>query len=610
MKQGNQENAPVKVLYNDQRTSGRAAWHGDINMPAPPGSYEVLRGRLWSDKKILSFYENEQRVDDYRDIIEKFFKDIGENIDDYYVEYGDSARYDGFVKWKHSSGSYKAPRLEIPPEIRKKIDILLPQFHLAAPGPEKDKIKKELDKLYKQAGAENEREANIKAYIKAAGRKKIPFEKGGGAGMASYTGRLPAIAEDIVQLHNKTLCPELWDSDKHLDPEVRKVLLQIAFDFYMDTELQLKIQDVYLLGSTANYNWTPESDIDVHIVVDGSTLGLDQKTREKFFRSLAGKWNLEHDIKVKGHEVELYIQDINEKNSATAIYSLVKDQWIKPPTPEKLSIDKEQIQKKYSMWVECINDTIQKKDDKKLKKILESLRKYRQAGLTREGEFSTENIVFKILRSRGFLEKIKDAYNQFYDKKMTVDDVFDPTSQGPNPSVDIGQDNGGFYRSMNSKMRRLEENKQVFKSKYFTVFWNIPYVSKGVGVIMLGNEPPKGLHDPNWFANMFRWGGEGKWIINAHTGAFQHKFSSPNVNFETPEELLTYLDDWWSKNQLREGYGAGKIGTDRLKIKNPDGSVRRWQIRSKDAPKTPKMTEETLNLVNEVLDEVLPMPKK
>ena len=41
-----------------------------------------------------------------------------------------------------------------------------------------------------------------------------------------------------------------------------------------------------------------------------------------------------------------------------------------------------------------------------------------------------------------------------------------------------------------------------------------------------------------------------------------------------------------------EGFGAGIPEDDRLKIKNNDSSVRRWQIRSKDAPKTPKMTKE------------------
>lgn len=42
-------------------------------------------------------------------------------------------------------------------------------------------------------------------------------------------------------------------------------------------------------------------------------------------------------------------------------------------------------------------------------------------------------------------------------------------------------------------------------------------------------------------------------------------------------------------NSIEEGYGAGIPETDRLKIKNTDGSTRRWQIRSKNSPKTPSI---------------------
>ncbi len=726
---GEGDDERITVIYNDKRGSEDAAWHSGIRMSAPPNSYERLRGRLWNDKKILSFYESERQVDGYRAEIEKFFEDIGEDIDSYQVEYGDSAETRGLVKWKRSSRAYKAPKITVPPEIQKKIQHLLPKFHLAAPGPEKDKLKAELDKLYAMAGIENQKEREKQAYLRAAAAKKAPYEKGGGAGMASYTGRLPAIAEDKVRLYNKTLCPELWDEAKHLDPKVRSALLKIAFDFYADTEIQAKVEDVQLLGSAANYNWTPESDVDVHILVDSAQIGMDPETAKKYFRSLSGKWNLEHEIKVKGHPVELYIQDIHEENSATAIYSLVHDKWIKSPEVEKIVVDKPQIQKKYSMWVERINDAIRKKNDVALKKILESLRNYRQAGLKQRGEFSTENLVFKILRARGYLEKLKDAYNDIYDKKMTVRDGFEPTSQGPNPEAGVGEDNGKFYQRMNSKMRGLEESKedqiwlgwvdpsnhrviaasgeevsmhdhmfdthpetqrldwedapkwryrkdlntvywwgqipdediresldlwlkknlhadkpkhvrlravswsdedktnvhrshgtmeestgQTTRSKYFTAFWNHPSVAKGSALIMLGDKPPTGVKDPNWFANAWQpWREENKqskWAINRHKGAFDVGFEDAGETFDTIEDLLAYLDSWWESKGLKEGYGAGKREEDRLKIINRDGSIRRWQIRSKDAPKTPKMTKEISNLVNEVLDKVLPMPPK
>lgn len=227
-------------------------------------------------------------------------------------------------------------------------------------------------------------------------------------------------SETSIQIYNRTLCPELWSEDKKLNPEAKDALLQIAFDFYTDSELGLPIQDVYLLGSSANYNWTPQSDMDVHILIDSANLSMHPENAEKFLRSLVGKWNLEHDITVKGHRVELYLQDVREQNESTGVYSIIHDNWIKEPSPEKISLDKDLIQKKYSMWKQKIEDAIRREDEKTLKRILDILKEYRTIGLKRNGEFSTENIVFKILRATGFLQKIKECYNQIYDKKMTV----------------------------------------------------------------------------------------------------------------------------------------------------------------------------------------------
>ena len=50
---------------------------------------------------------------------------------------------------------------------------------------------------------------------------------------------------------------------------------------------------------------------------------------------------------------------------------------------------------------------------------------------------------------------------------------------------------------------------------------------------------------------------------------------------------------------IDEGYGAGKPEEDRLHIKG-----KRWQIRSKDAPKTPPMGEELKEVITEILDKI------
>ena len=123
---------------------------------------------------------------------------------------------------------------------------------------------------------------------------------------------------------------------------------------------------------------------------------------------------------MKGHDVELYVQDIDHVTTSTAEYSVLNNKWVKEPKKETPTFNKELIKRKYKEYKKQINDLIQDHDEVKLKKLLEKLYQYRQAGLDKGGELSEENIVFKILRSLGHLDKLKDNINNIYDKKMSV----------------------------------------------------------------------------------------------------------------------------------------------------------------------------------------------
>ena len=46
----------------------------------------------------------------------------------------------------------------------------------------------------------------------------------------------------------------------------------------------------------------------------------------------------------------------------------------------------------------------------------------RSEGLEKEGETSTENLVFKVLRRKGYLQKLMEAINIKYDQSMTVEE--------------------------------------------------------------------------------------------------------------------------------------------------------------------------------------------
>ena len=46
----------------------------------------------------------------------------------------------------------------------------------------------------------------------------------------------------------------------------------------------------------------------------------------------------------------------------------------------------------------------------------------RQAGLDANGEFSTENLAFKILRNKGYMDKLYKSRTQKFDQELSLDE--------------------------------------------------------------------------------------------------------------------------------------------------------------------------------------------
>ena len=229
-----------------------------------------------------------------------------------------------------------------------------------------------------------------------------------------------------LRVYNPTLDPNLWE-DKALKPEVKEALLKVAQDFYDSTDLKGEFQNILFFGSSANYNWTPTSDIDLHIVVDIAAQNITPDYARKFMDGLACQWNTNHDIEIKGHPVEVYIQDIGEPNSTpdkarpgASIYSVFDDKWLLEPNPQNIQIDADKLRKKYFQMKDKIENLLKTEDITKLKALMKSIKNYRDAGLAEGGEFSVENLVFKCLRHTGLLGQLKEAITKIYDRKASL----------------------------------------------------------------------------------------------------------------------------------------------------------------------------------------------
>ena len=250
------------------------------------------------------------------------------------------------------------------------------------------------------------------------------FNKAGGIGIlhtdaVSTINKLKEIlgVKEKHRIYNSVLNPEIWTAEV-LKPEVVEKMLKIANSFYKDTELNVPIEDIYFLGSTAGYNWTPTSDIDLHILVDFSKIDPNKELVKKYVDGLKNKWNQEHDIHIGDHQVEVYIQDIKDINRSQAVYSVLNNQWVKKPTYQDIQVDKETIKKKYNQYVDMINTAINQGDMDLMKNIIKRLYDMREAGLSSGGEYSVENLVFKLLRSTGYISKLRQNVKSVYDNEI------------------------------------------------------------------------------------------------------------------------------------------------------------------------------------------------
>lgn len=222
------------------------------------------------------------------------------------------------------------------------------------------------------------------------------------------------------------LNPKIWDGFD-LDQEVRENLLTIAQDFYNSTELTAEIKDVVLTGSLANYNWSEKySDYDLHILIDFRDINDDITLVKKFVDSAKSIWNELHDIKIKGYEVEVYIQDINEPHKSSGVFSLLKNKWNIRPDKIEFEPDEDMIAEKGKTIMIAVDELESEVDEdkyekfsEKLKKVWEKIKTYRKSGLESEGgEFSTGNLVFKLLRRNGYITKIMSLKREAYDKQF------------------------------------------------------------------------------------------------------------------------------------------------------------------------------------------------
>jgi hypothetical protein len=218
--------------------------------------------------------------------------------------------------------------------------------------------------------------------------------------------------------NHKDLNPVLWANGR-LHKDVHVALLRIARAYYKFLGVDTPVIDIVVSGSQANYNYSKHSDLDLHLIVDYATVQCDMAVDE-LFKTKRDLWREEHNIDVHGIPVELYAEDVH-KPAISASYSLLKDTWITEPEHTSREPETEKIQRLCMAWMILITTRLATKDLAQIEQAKDLLWGYRKAGLDREGEMGTPNLVFKTLRNSGVTDMLLAAISKLRDEELSLE---------------------------------------------------------------------------------------------------------------------------------------------------------------------------------------------
>ena len=268
---------------------------------------------------------------------------------------------------------------------------------------------------------------------------------------------------EAIEKHEK-LNSKLFTKEEILKEIVRKKMLEIVDEFLdnlKEQNIEIKIEDVLMVGSNASYNYTENSDIDLHVMTNTSGMKYSTEVADALYSAYRTIFNKNLDINIYDIPLELYVEtEKTPKNNSNGVYSVKKDRWIKKPIPESIpDYDKKALKELVDKWETKCKDLLDKiaadklDDEKQVIKLLEDIYdKLRRTGVAKS-EYAIENLAFKELRNKGYLDKLKASKHELVSKRLSLEETLTRQARakahkqlaiaaGSQPII---QDNGMFF---------------------------------------------------------------------------------------------------------------------------------------------------------------------
>lgn len=143
------------------------------------------------------------------------------------------------------------------------------------------------------------------------------------------------------------LSPDFYNSDNKLKPEIRKAMLDIAFNvvsYFNDMFENVEIDDIWLVGSMVGYLYNDMSDIDLFVNVKLKDHTLTPFQFEEEYKYLAlGMRNNHINYKIMGRDIDCGVVCRTPEQYVDGIYSLLHNTWVQPPIKRKFDFSPEEL---------------------------------------------------------------------------------------------------------------------------------------------------------------------------------------------------------------------------------------------------------------------------
>jgi len=209
---------------------------------------------------------------------------------------------------------------------------------------------------------------------------------------------------------------KLWDGSE-LKPEVADHLMRIVDEFVDSFNIDLKVDDVNIVGSNAGFNYKDKSDIDLHIITDFTQYPADVDIMDELFNAKKNNFNNNYDITIEDLPVELYIEDSNSPAESNGRYSLQNHQWLQQPE----YIEEPEVNMAlYDEWKAKIKEAIDSEDRDTINNMIDTVWENRKQDIKDNGFTGEYNLVFKKLRADGVLDELRDARHKVVSDELSL----------------------------------------------------------------------------------------------------------------------------------------------------------------------------------------------